>query len=196
MHVKEVAEYRKNNAENLLPPEDVKPAVDQNIETFLKKSKMSGKPVKRQITQVHRRRIGNKEYFTYHQQLSSFDSLDNHIECWFPNIGKWEKPSFEYITNPDTGSKIATAVRNRETQYELHWPKDFTEEIQKDLTENVDLIVITSSRKYGGYDLEEFKKRSFDELVTYGKYGVFSKPVEKVIEIEDTRRREADKRNR
>jgi hypothetical protein len=193
MHVKTIAEYKKHNAQDLMVP--FLSACDENIRVFMGKSKMSGKPVKREINAIYRLKQGNKEYFTYHQKLSSVDALDNYIECWFPGLGKWEKPTFSFITNPETGAKIADGIRSTQIIYELEWPKDFTKDLEEDLSDTVDLIVISQGRKYGGYDFQTFKDRKFDELVTIGKYGVLN-PTPKIMETEDTRRKEADKRSR
>jgi hypothetical protein len=194
MHVKTLSEYKKHNAEELLT--GLTSACDENIRIFMEKVKMSGKPVKREITSIYRLKQGNKEHFTYHQKLSSQDSLDNYIECWYPGIGKWSKPTFSTITNPETGAKIADGIRSTETIYELEWPKDWTPELEADVVNDIsNLVVIAGSLHYGGYTFDDFKNRSFDELVTFGRYGTFT-PTTKIIEIEDNRRAEKDKEKR
>jgi hypothetical protein len=162
----------------------------------MEKAKISGKPVKREINSIFRLKQGNKEYFIFHQKLSSQDALDNYIECWFPNIGKYEKPSFSFITNPETGAKIADSIRSTEIIYELEWPKNWTPDLEKDVVNDIDnLIVIAGNRHYGGFSFDDFKNKSFDELVTIGKYGT-ANPSPKIIEIENDRRRELDKAKR
>jgi hypothetical protein len=194
MHVKTVAEYKKHNAEDLMLP--FLSACDENIKVFMEKAKTSGKPVKREINSIYRLKQGNKEYFIYNQKLSSQDSLENYIECWFPNIGKYEKPSFSFITNPETGAKIADSIRSTEIIYELEWKKDWTPELEAVVVNDIDnLIVIPGNRHYGGFSFDEFKERTFDELVTLGKYGTLN-PTPKIIEIENTRRKELDKEKR
>lgn len=191
MHVKTVAEYKKHNAEDLMLP--FLSASDENIKTFLAKAKMSGKPIKREINSIYRLKQGNKEHFYYHQHLESEDSLGNHIETWFPSVGKWEKPTFDFITNPDSGAKVATGIHSTQIIYELEWPKDWTSEIEADVINDIsNLIVISGSTHYGGFSFQDFKEKTFDQLVTFGRYGTYH-PTPKVIDIEDTRRREKDK---
>jgi hypothetical protein len=193
MHVKTQAEYKKHNAEELML--QFLSAGDENIRIFMEKAKTSGKPVKREINSIYRLKQGNKEYFTYHQKLSSEDSLGNYIECWFPGLGKWEKPSFSFITNPETGAKIADSIRSTEIIYELEWPKDWTSELENDLSSKVDMIIDTGNRKYGGYDWSQYKNSSFQDLITIGKYGQLN-PTPKIVEVENQRRSELDKAKR
>jgi hypothetical protein len=126
--------------------------------------------------------------------LTSQDALGNEIEVYMPWVGRYEKPTFEFIVDPHTDAKIPKGIKSKEIIYELEWPKQWNQELERDLSEKVSLIVATNSRKYGGFDFQDFKNRTFEELVTIGKYGTVN-PSGKVIETEDQRLRES-KRNR
>ena len=194
MHKRVLAEYKKCHAEALLPA--LTSALEENTRIFYEKSKMSGAPIRREIQAVYRTKIKDKEHFWYHQELRSQDSLQNEIEVFMPRVGRYEKPYFSTITDPNTGAKIPTGIQRTEEIYELEWPKDWTPELENDLIDKLNLVVIANGRHFGGYTWDEFKERTLNELVTYGKYGVFEKPIQKVIEIEDQRRSELDKEKR
>jgi hypothetical protein len=180
-------EYKKYNAEALLP--GVISANDENVKTFYLKQKTSGKPIRRTIDQIVRIKDKGKEWFYYHQTLESQDALGNDLSVFMPSVGRYEKPTFEFIHSPE-GAKIPNGIKSKEMIYELEWPKQWNEELEQDLSEKVSLIVATNSRKYGGFDFQDFKNRSFDQLVQIGKYGVVN-PSPKIVETEDQRLREA-----
>lgn len=171
MHKKVLAEYKKFNA--ALPP--LLSANEESVRIFYEKVKASGKPVKREINSITRLKNAGKEYFIYHQELRSHDSLGNEIEAYMPHIGVYELPHFDFIVDPHTDAKIPNGIKSHETVYELEWPKDFIPELEKDVTDKASLQVKKGSRRYGGYDsIEEFKSHSFDELVTWGIYGTYT----------------------
>jgi hypothetical protein len=194
LHKKVLAVYKKHSAEALLP--GLTSASEENQRIFYEKSKTSGAPIHREIQAIYRTKIKGKEYFWYHQELRSEDSLQNEIEVFMPHIGKYETPFFSFVTDPNTGAKIPTDIKRTEDVYELQWPKDWTSELEEDLTDKLNLVLIANGRHYGGYTWDDFKNRTFEELLTFGKYGVFSKPVNEIIKIEDDRRKEADKEKR
>jgi hypothetical protein len=180
-----LAAYQKAGME--LPLES---ANDVNLKNFYEKVKMSGKPIRREIQSIYRMKVGNREVFWYHQRLSSFDALNNDLEVFFPSIGKYDLPTFDYVNDAATGARFAQSIKSHETKYELEWKKDFTPELEQDVIDKVDLIVIAQGRHYGGYSWDEFKNRTFEELVQIGKYGTIN-PSPKIIETEDQRLREA-----
>jgi hypothetical protein len=191
LHKKVLAEYKKYHAE--LP--DLSTANDENIRIFHEKTKASGKPIQREIVKVVRLKEKGKEFFYYGQELRSEDSLGNEIEVYMQPIGKYEKPIFQFIVDPNTDAKIPNGIKSHETIHELEWPKDWNSELENDLSSRVDLLVIEQGRKYGGYSLDEFKDRTFEELVTIGKYGILN-PSPKITAIADQRQHEADKAKR
>jgi hypothetical protein len=188
MHKKVLAEYKKFNAElpDLLTPNE------ENIRVFYEKTKASGKPIRREIIKIVRLKQKGKEHFYYGQELRSEDSLGNELEVYMQPIGKYDLPYFDFITDPTTNARIPNGIKSTETKYELEWPKDWTQELEHDVVEKVDLMVITPTRKYGGFDFQDFKEKSFDDLVTFGRYGTYN-PTPKIVEVENTRRKEADK---
>jgi hypothetical protein len=188
MHKKVLAQYKKYNAE--LP--DLTTANEENIRIFYEKTKASGKPIRREITKIVRLKEEGKEWFYYGQELRSQDSLGNEIEVYMQPVGKYDLPEFSFIVDPHTDARIPNGIKSTSTVYELEWPKEWTPELEKDVSDNVDLVLIKQNRHYGGYSFDEFKLRTFDELVTLGKYGTLN-PTPKIIEIENTRRKELDK---
>ena len=81
--------------------------------------------------------------------------------------------------NPDTGEITGSEIANVSTVYELNWPQDFTEGLQKQLLPTTSYVVMSpnSSRRYSGFDYEDFKERSLEELLTIGKFGTINKVV-------------------
>ena len=191
MHKKVLAEYKKYNAQ---VPELTK-ANEENIRIFYEKTKASGNPIKREIVKIVRLKERGKEYFYYGQELRSTDSLGNELEIYMQPVGRYEKPTFQFIIDPNTDARIANGIKSHETIYELEWHKDWNSDSENDLSSKVDLLIIAQGRKYGGFSWDEYRNRTFEELVTLGRYGTLT-PTTKIIEVEDTRRKESDKRNK
>ena len=184
MHPKVLAQYKKFNAE--LP--NLKTANAENLEIFHSKTKASGKPIRREIVKVVRVKEKAKEYFYYGQSLTSEDALGNEIHVYMQPIGSYELPEFSFIVDPHTDARIPNGIKNKKMVYELKWPGDFTKELEQDIADKVDLLVMTPSRIYGGFTWDDFKNRTFEELVTLGKYGILN-PSPKIVEIADQRTR-------
>lgn len=191
MHKKVLAEYKKYNAQ--VP--ELTTANEENIRIFYEKTKASGNPIKREIVKIVRLKERGKEYFYYGQELRSTDSLGNELEIYMQPVGRYEKPTFQFIIDPNTDARIANGIKSHETIYELEWPKDWNSDSENDLSSKVDLLIIAQGRKYGGFSWDEYRNRTFEELVTLGRYGTLT-PTTKIIEVEDTRRKESDKRNK
>jgi hypothetical protein len=193
MHKKVLQEYKKYHAQ--LP--DLSTAEEENHRVFYQKTKTSGKPIQREIVKVVRLKEKGKEYFYYGQELRSEDSLGNELEVYMQPIGKYEKPTFQFIVDPNTDAKIPNGIKSHQTVYELEWPKDWNPDLENDLSSNVDLLVSSQGRKYGGYTWEQFKNESFENLVMIGKYGTVN-PSPKIIDTVEQRRaeKEKEKRNR
>jgi hypothetical protein len=190
MHKKVLAEYKKYNAQ--VP--ELTTANEENIRIFYEKTKASGNPIKREIVKIVRLKEKGKEYFYYGQELRSTDSLGNELEIYMQPVGRYEKPTFQFIIDPNTEARIPNGIKSHETIYELEWPKDWNSELENDLSSKVDLLVIAQGRKYGGYSFDQFKTHTFEELVTLGKYGTIN-PSPKIVDVVDQRRKETDKRN-
>jgi hypothetical protein len=168
MHPKVLEKYRENAYEIALER-----ASDGNERRFFEGAKAAKQPVKHEITNIVRVRKGKEEYFYYIEELNSRNYIGNQIHH-FRTVGIYEDPSFRNQVNPETGKKVATEILKTETVYEFEWPKDWAPELENQITENVDLLVITPGRKYGGFTYPEFKERSFDELVTISKFGTLN----------------------
>ncbi len=147
-------------------------ASDQNEATFFEKAKLAKQAVTREITAIYRLKKAQQEYFYYGEELRSKDNLGNMIDH-YRTVGLYKDPSFRYQLNQD-GNKVATEIQNLETVYEYKWPDDWTTELESLVSENVSLTVITPSRKYGGFTLDDFIHRSFDELLVFGKFGTYN----------------------
>jgi hypothetical protein len=164
MHPEVIKKYKQNNYEVALER-----AEDVNERTFWEQVKESKQPVKREIMQISRVKQGKQEYFTYQEEVTSKDSLGNEIHC-YRSVGKYEDPSFRYNINQN-GQRMASEILRTETVYEYKWPGDWTPELEELVTEDPSLTLITQSRHYGGFTFEQFKEDSYDDLVTFGRFG-------------------------
>jgi hypothetical protein len=151
--------------------------------------KNGGKPVIHEIQQIYRLKNGMKEYFFYQEALRSEDKLGKPIHH-FHTVGKYEDPNFKPTYHGDTAEIIGNEIDSIKTVYELEWPKDWTDKMEEQMTDNCNFIVIAKgNRKYGGFDFEDFLEKSLDELVLYGKYGTFSPKAIEEIEAKDLKRK-------
>jgi hypothetical protein len=188
MHPKLLKKYKKEAPELL--EERLSSASEENERRFwhLVNKNKSKASVKREITHLYRIKIGKKEFFWYGEQLRSTDELGNPIDHYH-TIGKYEDPQFIYQLGPK-GRKVATSIGGYETVYELNWPKDFTQDMESNLTDNTQFYAKTNHngiggrRSYGIGKYEDWKERTFDELVTIGKYGTLEPAM---IEVEKNR---------
>ncbi len=160
-------------------------ASDANEAAFWDQVKTSGKPVKKEITKIVRLRKGKEEKFYYHEELKSRDHLGNKIHCYHV-VGTYKDPEFTTRVDAKTGKAVITEVEEETEVYEYKWPEQWTNELEELITETVDLLVVTPSRKYGGFSFEDFKEQSFDNLVTLGKYGTLNP-----VQIESIKQKKA-----
>ena len=158
-------------------------ATEENEKDFWLVANQSKQPIKKEITKIIRVKKGGKEYFYYHEEVLSTDHVRNEIH-YFHTVGKYDMPYFNNAYDPKTGRPKATQIVRREEVFELEWPKDWTPELEDLLIDDVDLLVVTKGRKYGGFSFEDFKEKSFDDLVTLGKYGTLAP---KIVEVEKRR---------
>jgi len=167
-------------------------ASQENEKTFWETvEKNGGKPVIREITQIYRIKTGtgNKEYFFYNETLRSENKLGAPIHCSHI-VGRYEDPTFRPTFNLDAGQVIGSDVDSVKTVYDLEWRKDFTDKLEEQVIDNASFIVIsTTRRKYGGFDFEDFKNRTYDELIMLGKYGTLSPIMKDEIEKIQTKRK-------
>jgi len=165
-------------------------AEQENAKAFWETvDKNGGKPVIHEIQQIYRLKSGMKEYFFYQEGLRSEDKLGKPIHH-FQTVGKYEDPNFKPTYHGDTAEIIGNEIDRLKTVYELEFPKDFTDEMKEQVTDNASFIVVSKTgRKYGGFDFEDFLEKSLDELVLYGKYGTFSPKAQKEIEDKDLKRK-------
>lgn len=167
MHPEVIKKYKENGFEIALER-----AEDINETNFLEQVKASKQPVKREITKIIRVRKAGQEHFYYGEELTSFNYLGNKIQHYH-TVGKYEDPVFRFHVN-DQGKKVATEIESHETVYEYNWPNAWSDELESLVSETVDLLIITPGRKYGGFTYPQFKESSFDDLVTFGRFGTLN----------------------
>jgi hypothetical protein len=166
----------------------LKSANDENLQAFWDKVAESKEPVNKEIYKIVRLKHKGQEYFYYHIRYTSRDVLKNKIQAMEPDKGYYDKPEFRHDVDPQTRKLRSTEIESTERIYELKWPVDFTEELQNLVTDTVDLLVIGIGRKYGGFSFDDFLDRSFDDLVTFGRFGTFNLAV-----INEVKKRNASK---
>jgi len=145
-------------------------ASDANEKAFWTQVKSSKQPVKKEIKKIIRLRKQGKELFYYHESLESKNYLGNKIH-FYHTVGFYKLPEFNRVADSKTGRVQVTDIESEEDVYEYEWPRDWTSDMEDIISETVDLLIMTPARKYGGFSFEDFKEKSFDELVTIGKYG-------------------------
>jgi len=194
MHPKLLQKYRKE-APQLLE-DRIGTANELNEQIFWAKVNNSGAKVEKQITSIYRTKVGNKEYFFYGEELRSTDNLGNPIDH-FHQIGKYEDPQFVYTMGPG-GQKLGTSINGYKTVYELEWPKDWSHKLEKNLINETQYYLKTDSstsggrgKKYGISNYEDFKERTYDELLMLGRYGVIAPSADEIFKIEKSRQERA-----
>jgi hypothetical protein len=176
VHPEVIKKYQENNFEVGLES-----ASDANEKAFFDQVTAAKQTVKKQIVKIIRLKKEGTEYFYWHEELTSKNYLGNKIHCYRVQ-GKYEDPEFNRQINPKTGTPMAVEIESTETKYEYKWPSDWTPELEELVSESVDLLVVTLGRKYGGFNFQDFKDKSFDDLVTFGKYGTFNLATVKEIQ--------------
>lgn len=149
-------------------------AGEENVKEFWSIVDQVKQPVKREITKVVRLKKGGKEYFYYQEELTTKDHVKNEHHC-FHTVGKYKIPVFNSAYDPNTRKIKAKEIVREEEVYELEWPKDWNQELEDLIKEDVDLVAITTGRKYGGYSFDDFKEHDFNDLVFFGRHGTFDK---------------------
>jgi len=190
MHQKLLQKYRKE-APQLLE-DRIGTANELNEKRFWDIVNNSGAKVERQITGLYRTKVGQKEHFFYGEELRSFDNLGNPIDH-FHQIGKYEDPQFVYTMGPG-GKKLAVEIGGYKTVYELAWPKDWNKSLEKNLINETQFYLKTDSSTSGGrgktYTIskyEDWKNRTYDELLMLGQYGIIAPTPNEIITIEKNR---------
>jgi len=173
LHPKVKQKYEQNNF-----PIDVEKASDQNEHNFLTQAKSD---IKKTIVKIVRVKANGKEHFFYGEEWTSKNYLGNKIMHYNDPVGKYEDPNFRTVVD-DKGNPTVAEVEGFDTVYEYSWPSDWTEEMEARLGENVDLIVKHINRKYGGFSFEDFKNKSFDDLVRFGIFGTYNPAEQKQLE--------------
>lgn len=154
-------------------------ANDTNETGFFTMAKQAKKPIKHLITQVYRLRRGKKEYVFYHETLHSFNAKGGKIDH-SRTIGKYQKPTFTKIIVGDAGESRSEIESHTEV-YELEFPKDWTKELDEQLTDDAGFVLITAQRKYSGFSRDDFFKRSFEELEQIGRYGTLHRDLQEEV---------------
>jgi hypothetical protein len=190
MHAKLLRKYQKE-APQLLE-DRIGTANELNEQRFWQIVDNSGAKVEKQITSIYRTKVGNKEYFFYGEELRSTDNLGNPIDH-FHQIGKYEDPQFVYTMGPG-GQKLGTSINGFKTVFELKWPSDWTKSLEKNLINETQFYLKTDSSTSGGRGItytigkyEDFKNRTYDELLMLGKYGVIAPSADEIFKIEKSR---------
>ena len=173
MHPSVVEKYKENDFPYDI---DLYPN-DKNEFNFFQKTKVAKKPVIHKIIKIVRTRVHGVEHVYYHETLRSRDYLNNPIDHTRV-VGKYEDPQFVSNIDPRTNTPRASEIQGYETVYEFPWTSNIVEQwLSQDnfeLDDNCGYIVIDGSRKYGGYNYEQFCSDSFDDLVTFGKFGTIN----------------------
>ena len=177
MHPEVVKKYVENNFQDQI----FESASDANEKAFFDQVAASKQPVKKEIVKLVRLKKAGEEYFYWHEELTSRNYLKNKIHC-YRVVGHYKMPEFNQIYNPKTGTPMVTEIESETDVYEFKWPSDWKPELEELISETVDLLVITTGRKYGGFNFQDFKDRSFDDLIMYGKYGTFNPAMIKEIQ--------------
>jgi hypothetical protein len=157
---------------------------DKNEFIFFQKVKIAKKPVIHNITKVVRIKIGNDEHVYYHETLRSRDYLNNMIDHSHV-VGKYEDPQFLTSVDPKTDTPRQTEIQGYETIYQFTWTPNIIDIwLSQDgfqLDEGCGYIAIQGGKKYGGYTYEQFCEFSYDDLITFGKFGTLEpKAIEQV----------------
>lgn len=161
-------------------------ASEENEKNFWLMVEDAKKPVNRFITKLIRVKKGKQEYFFYHEEVKSKNIVGTPIH-YYHTVGKVEVPQYIQEYDEKTRKLKTTDVEGYQTEYELSWPKDFTDELKEMVTENCDLTLInTDNKHYGGYTQEQFTSYSFEDLLTFGKFGTLTPKI--LAEIEKKQR--------
>ncbi len=190
MHPNVLAKYKENDYEYNI---DLHPN-DKNEVNFFQKTKIAKKPVIHKIIKIVRTKVHGAEHVYYHETLRSRDYLNNPIDHTRV-VGKYEDPQFVLNIDPRTNTPRASEVQGFETVYEFPWTPNIVDQwlAQPDfeLDDNCGFIVIEGSKKYGAYNQEQFCNDSFEELVTFGKFG--TKNPEQIQEVKKQIARQTQK---
>jgi hypothetical protein len=164
VHEKVLEAYEANDFEYY------KRAEDYNEEAFFDQATAAKQPINKEIVKVVRLKSNKKEYFYFHVELKSHNYLGNKIHLYRIE-GKYNLPEFNKDIDPKTNKPRTIEVENLIPTYEYEWDKDWKEEYNDLMSENTDFVLVTSSRKYGGFSFHDFKELPFDQLVTLGRFG-------------------------
>lgn len=172
VHPEIIRLYRENNCEYW------ETANDANETSFFQQAAAAKKAVKHIITAVYRLRRGKKDYVFYHETLKSFNpkgAVIHHSRT----IGKYNLPIFTRTIYGDAGES-RPEIESHQEVYELEF-KDWSKELDEQLTDDTGFVLITPQRKYGGFSREDFFKRSFEELEQIGRYGTLHRDLQEEV---------------
>ena len=160
-------------------------ANDINESAFFQQAAVAKKPVKHSITAVYRLKRGSKEHVFYHETLKSFNpkgAVIHHSRT----IGKYNLPIFTKTIVGDTGES-RPEIESHQEIYELEF-KDWSKELDEQLTDDTGFVLITPQRKYGGFSRDDFFNRSFEELEQIGRYGTLHRDLQEEVRKQKTLR--------
>jgi len=138
------------------------------------KTRTKGQEIKRKITQIYRKRLGNrKEFILYNIILSAKDQIGNS-HTMSKLEGRHQEPEFNMEWDESQGKAVARGLVGHETIYDIPFSKenmqniiamdDFAEENQ-DTDEGISFALDAGYQKFGGFSEYEFLNKSFDELL-------------------------------
>jgi hypothetical protein len=167
---------------------DLEPANDVNEKMFLDfiKNKL---PMTKKIQSMYRTRIGNEEFFFYHERWSSNDLIGNEISHFNPHVGTWEEPFFSFDVDSQSGEIRPTAILRTEQRYELKFPQDLTSEIEKKLDPKVQFYIKIPGGTHKWYRVatwEQFKTESYENLLNIGRYGTKNQVIVNELKKDNT----------
>ena len=176
-----------NNNPNL----DYIPPSEHQVHAIFDQKNVDGENTKVHIQQIHRVRKGSfrntNEAVYFYEEYHGHDHRDNEIEKFVVN-GKYNIPIGQYQFDELTGQTVCVGIARHETIYPIEYdPKLLDKLVEEGKIDAATTFYVETpgGRMYAGFEYEDFRNLTFDELVTLGKTGV--KPGTPEIEVKGKR---------
>jgi len=139
------------------------------------------------ITQVHRVRRGgfknDNESVYFYEEHNGHDHRGNEIQKFVVN-GKYDIPVGQFQFDELSGVNVCTGIARHDTIY----PINYTPKLLYDLVEKGEIdgtttyyVETVGGRQYSGFEYEDFRNMSFEDLVFLGKTGAH--PEQQIQEV-------------